>query len=81
MILTADLSVNGLISDALPYSAAFGIIAIIFSYSIGIPLGMLAAKNSSKKSGKVLNNVTILIYSLPAVVVVLLLYIVPVSQF
>jgi oligopeptide transport system permease protein len=67
-----------LFAEGIPYSFAFGIIAVVLSYAISLPLGIYSAMKKQNVSGKVINATTILIYCLPTVIVTLVLFIIPV---
>ncbi|MDR2568481.1 MAG: ABC transporter permease [Mycoplasmataceae bacterium] len=73
-----DYPVNKLFAEGIPYSFAFGIIAVVLSYAISLPLGIYSAMKKQNVSGKVINATTILIYCLPTVIVTLVLFIIPV---
>jgi len=73
--------VSDLIANGIPYSFAFGALAVLISYAIGIPIGIFASMKSKKVSGNAINNIALFIYSVPAVIIVLVLYMLPVAGF
>ncbi|WP_339030396.1 oligopeptide ABC transporter permease OppB [Spiroplasma endosymbiont of Cantharis nigra] len=70
--------VLSLVQDAfkrsIPTSFKIGSIAVILSYLIGVPLGILAAKNKEKTADNAINGSSLLISAIPALVVISLLY-------
>ncbi|WP_339033758.1 oligopeptide ABC transporter permease OppB [Spiroplasma endosymbiont of Cantharis rufa] len=70
--------VLSLVQDAfkrsIPTSFKIGSIAVILSYLIGVPLGILAAKNKEKAADNAINGSSLLISAIPALVVISLLY-------
>ncbi|WP_342258947.1 oligopeptide ABC transporter permease OppB [Spiroplasma endosymbiont of Dioctria linearis] len=70
--------VLSLVQDAfkrsIPTSFKIGSIAVTLSYLIGVPLGILAAKNKEKAADNAINGSSLLISAIPALVVISLLY-------
>ncbi|AGR41455.1 oligopeptide ABC transporter permease OppB [Spiroplasma taiwanense] len=70
--------VLSLVQDAfarsIPTSFAVGSIAVVFSYILGVPLGILAAKNKDKSSDSAINGTSLIISAIPALVLISLLY-------
>lgn len=61
-------TVNDIFRDQLPVSAQLGIIAILISMSIGIPLGMIAALNHNRSLDYAAMGVAILGVSVPSII-------------
>ncbi|ALD66680.1 oligopeptide ABC transporter permease OppB [Spiroplasma cantharicola] len=70
--------VLSLVQDAfkrsIPTSFKIGSIGVLLSYLIGVPLGILAAKNKEKSADNAINGSSLLISAIPALVVISLLY-------
>lgn len=73
--------VMSLFNKAIPYSFAFGSLAVIFSYLIGIPLGIAAARRKGKPSDFLINTSSITLVAVPAVVIVIGIYLLSASGF
>ncbi len=74
-IVSAGYSVNDIIADKFPVSFSVGIIAIVFSCLVGIPLGILAAYRRGTLVDRAITTLSSLFSSLPGfVLAVLLLY-------
>ncbi len=74
-IVNAGYSVNDIIADKFPVSFSVGIIAIIFSCLVGIPLGILAAYRRGSVVDRAITSLSSFFSSLPGfVLAVLLLY-------
>jgi len=80
-VINAGQDVGTMFANAIPYSFAFGVLTIAISYMIGVPLGIYCAMKKSKVSGNFINGVALFIYSIPAVIIVLFLFIIPVAVF
>jgi ABC-type dipeptide/oligopeptide/nickel transport system permease component len=76
-----QLDVAKLFNDAIPYSFVYGIIVIAFSYFVGIPLGIIAAIKSKKMLGKAVNSLSLFIYSIPSVIIIMIIFVIPVGFF
>ena len=70
-----------LFSKAIPYSFAFGSVAVIISYLIGIPLGIQAAKKKGKLADGLINGFSVSLIAIPAVVIVIGTYLLSISLF
>lgn len=74
-IINAGYSVNDIIADKFPLSFRLGIVAIVVSCVIGIPLGILAAYRRGTLVDRVITSLASLFASLPGfVLAVVLLY-------
>lgn len=73
--------VMSLFNKAIPYSLAFGSIAVIFSYLIGIPLGIVASRYRGKPSDFLINTSSITLVAVPAVVIVIGIYLLSAAGF
>jgi len=80
-VMNAGQDVGTMIGNAIPYSFAFGSLAIAISYVIGVPLGIYSAMRKNKISGSLLNGMALFVYSIPTVIIVLFLFMVPVAVF
>ncbi|MCU0328276.1 MAG: ABC transporter permease [Chitinophagales bacterium] len=58
--------ISSKLKEAIPYTLALNIIALIFSYLISIPVGVWSARNKDNKSDKVASVVLFMMNSLPA---------------
>lgn len=75
-LVNVGYSVNDIIADKFPVSFSVGIIAIIVSCLIGIPLGILAAYRRGSVVDRVITSLSSLFSSLPGfVLAVILLYV------
>lgn len=75
-IVNVGYSVSDIIADKFPVSFSVGIIAIIFSCLVGIPLGILAAYRRGSTIDRVITSLSSLFSSLPGfVLAVILLYV------
>lgn len=63
--------VNSLFVGAIPYSFAFGSVAVVISYFIGVPLGIEAAKRKGKKADGAINGGATFLLAIPAIVIVI----------
>ncbi|PPE05773.1 oligopeptide ABC transporter permease OppB [Williamsoniiplasma lucivorax] len=70
-----------LFSNAIPYSLAFGSVAVIISYLIGVPLGIQAAKRKGKHSDNAINGTSILFIAAPGIVIIIGIYLLSISVF
>ncbi|QHX36859.1 oligopeptide ABC transporter permease OppB [Spiroplasma sp. BIUS-1] len=59
---------------SIPTSFKIGSIGVLMSYLIGVPLGILAAKNKEKAADNAINGTSLIISAIPALVVISLLY-------
>ncbi len=74
-IVSSGYSVNQIIADKFPVSAQVGLIAIVFSCLVGIPLGILAAYKRGTAADRVVTTLSSLFSSLPGfLLAVVLLY-------
>lgn len=74
-IVSSGYSVNQIIADKFPVSAKVGLIAIVFSCLVGIPLGILAAYKRGSAADRVITTLSSLFSSLPGfLLAVVLLY-------
>jgi len=80
-VISPGQDVGTMFKNAIPYSFAFGALTIAISYIIGVPLGIYAAMKKNKISGSFLNGLSLFIYSIPTVIIVLFLFIIPVAIF
>lgn len=78
-IATPETDVMSLFNKAIPYSFAFGSVAVTLSFLIGIPLGVQAAKKKGKMADSIINGISVLIVAVPALVIVLGIYILSIS--
>ncbi|ATZ18891.1 oligopeptide ABC transporter permease [Williamsoniiplasma somnilux] len=78
-IATPESDVLQLFSKAIPYSLAFGSVAVCLSYLIGVPLGIQAAKKKGKILDSAINGFSVLLVAVPGLVIVLGLYLLSVS--
>jgi oligopeptide transport system permease protein len=76
-----NLDVSSEFETAMPYSFTYGLITITISYLLGVPLGILAAIKNKKISGKLMNSVSLFIYSLPSVIIIMFFFLLPVGFF
>lgn len=70
-----------LFNKAIPYSFAFGSVSVLLSYLIGIPLGIEAAKKKGKPTDSAINASSITLIAVPAVVIVIGIYLLSVAGF
>ncbi|QEH62101.1 oligopeptide transport system permease protein [Spiroplasma chinense] len=67
-----------LVQDAfkrsIPVSFKVGGISVLLSYLIGVPLGILSAKNKEKSVDSAINGTSLIISAIPALVLISLLY-------
>lgn len=77
-IVGPNQNINDLFNQRIGYSFIFGIIAIAISYLVGIPLGILSAMKKHNMSGNFINTLFLFLYSIPTVILVLGLYVLPV---
>ncbi|ATZ17493.1 oligopeptide ABC transporter permease [Williamsoniiplasma luminosum] len=70
-----------LFANAIPYSLAFGSVAVILCYLIGVPLGIQAAKRKGRKTDTVINGTSMLFIAVPAVVIIVGIYLVSIKVF
>ncbi|ATZ16562.1 oligopeptide transport system permease protein [Entomoplasma freundtii] len=80
-IADSSTDVMTLFNKAIPYSFVFGSIAVVISYLIGIPLGIEAAKKKGKPSDSIINASSITLIAVPAVVIVIGIYLLSVAGF
>jgi len=73
--------VTEIFADAIPYSAAFGMPAIVISFACGIPLGIEAAKKQGKAADRIINGFNLFISAVPALILVLGIYLLAVMGF
>ncbi|AUM62846.1 oligopeptide ABC transporter permease OppB [Spiroplasma monobiae] len=59
---------------SIPTSFKIGSIGVIMSYVLGVPLGILAAKNKEKSADNAINGTSLIISAIPALVIISLLY-------
>ncbi|AHI53120.1 oligopeptide ABC transporter permease OppB [Spiroplasma culicicola] len=60
--------------EAIPVSFKLGGLAVLLSYLLGVPLGILAAKNKEKWKDSAINGTSLIISAIPALVIIKLLY-------
>jgi oligopeptide transport system permease protein len=70
-----------LFNKAIPYSLAFGSVAVVFSYLIGVPLGIQAAKKKGKPSDATINGFSIGLIAIPGMVIVIGVYLLSIGLF
>ncbi|WP_339020465.1 oligopeptide ABC transporter permease OppB [Spiroplasma endosymbiont of Atherix ibis] len=61
-------------AKSIPISFKIGGIAVALSYFLGVPLGILAAKNKEKSADNAINGTSLIISAIPALVIIGLLY-------
>ncbi|WP_157705316.1 oligopeptide ABC transporter permease OppB [Spiroplasma corruscae] len=61
-------------SKSIPISFSVGAIAVVLSYIIGVPLGILAAKYKDKSTDSAINGTSLIITAIPSLVLISLLY-------
>ncbi|AGR42333.1 oligopeptide ABC transporter permease OppB [Spiroplasma diminutum] len=59
---------------SIPTSFKIGSIGVLLSYVLGVPLGILAAKNKEKSADNAINGTSLVISAIPALVIISLLY-------
>ncbi|MCK5268692.1 MAG: ABC transporter permease [Spirochaetes bacterium] len=64
-----DRTVAEIIRENLPYSITIGLLSLLLSVSIGIPLGLIASKKPEEKLDHLLQTFSILFVSLPRIVI------------
>ncbi len=62
------MSVNRIIADKFPVSASLGIVAVLLSVCVGVPLGSFAALNRNKKTDRIIMFICTLGYAIPSFV-------------
>ncbi|AKX33907.1 oligopeptide ABC transporter permease [Spiroplasma litorale] len=67
-------SVIDAFKKSIPVSFTVGGIAVTLSYLLGVPLGILAAKNKDKATDSAINGFSLVITAIPALVLISLLY-------
>ncbi|WP_425380593.1 oligopeptide ABC transporter permease OppB [Spiroplasma endosymbiont of Stenodema calcarata] len=73
--------VTEIFSRAIPYSFAFGSIAVLLAYVIGVPLGIIAAKNKERGVDNTINAGSIIFLAIPPVVLVVGIYLISINVF
>lgn len=61
-------------SGAIPVSFMIGGLGVLISYILGVPLGILSAKNKEKWNDNAINGLSLILLAVPAVVIIKLLY-------
>ncbi|WP_338984623.1 oligopeptide ABC transporter permease OppB [Spiroplasma endosymbiont of Diplazon laetatorius] len=61
-------------AKSIPISFKIGAIGVTLSYLVGVPLGILAAKNKEKSADNAINGTSLIISAIPALVIISLLY-------
>ncbi|WP_338971843.1 oligopeptide ABC transporter permease OppB [Spiroplasma endosymbiont of Panorpa germanica] len=74
-------TVTSVFAEAIPYSFAFGTVAMVFSYGIGVPLGILSAKSKEKALDNSINTASIVFTAIPPVVFVVGIYLISINVF
>ncbi|ASZ08855.1 ABC transporter permease [Mesoplasma chauliocola] len=79
--MPGSTEVTTLFASAIPYSFAIGSIAVIFSYLIGIPLGIEAAKRKGKTTDAAINGTSTFLLAVPSLVIVIAVYLTSILVF
>ncbi|AHB36589.1 oligopeptide ABC transporter permease OppB [Spiroplasma apis] len=66
--------VQSAFARSIPVSFTVGGTAVLLSYLLGVPLGIIAAKNKDKPADSAINGTSLVISAIPALVVISLLY-------
>ncbi|ATG97247.1 oligopeptide ABC transporter permease OppB [Mesoplasma lactucae] len=80
-IASPGTPVMEIFNKAIPYSFAFGAVAVVISYLIGLPLGIHAAKKKDKASDDIINGTSVFLTAVPAAVVVIGIYLLAIAGF
>ncbi|WHQ36536.1 oligopeptide ABC transporter permease OppB [Spiroplasma sp. SV19] len=73
--------VSEIFARAIPYSFAFGSIAVLLAYFIGVPLGIISAKNKERGVDNTINAGSIIFLAIPPVVLVVGVYLISINVF
>ncbi|AHI54186.1 oligopeptide ABC transporter permease [Spiroplasma sabaudiense Ar-1343] len=74
-------TVTSVFAEAIPYSFAFGVVAMTISYGLGVPLGIMSAKNKERAIDKSVNTTSIVFTAIPPVVFVVGIYLISINVF
>ncbi|AOX43803.1 oligopeptide ABC transporter permease [Spiroplasma sp. NBRC 100390] len=73
--------VSEIFARAIPYSFAFGSIAVLLAYLIGVPLGIISAKHKERSVDNTINAASIIFLAIPPVVLVVGVYLISINVF
>lgn len=73
--------VSEIFARAIPYSFAFGSVAVLLAYLIGVPLGIISAKNKERSVDNTINAASIIFLAIPPVVLVVGVYLISINAF
>ncbi|MFJ1522255.1 oligopeptide ABC transporter permease OppB [Spiroplasma sp. ald] len=73
--------VSDIFARAIPYSFGFGSVAVLLAYLIGVPLGIIAAKNKERGVDNTINAGSIIFLAIPPVVLVVGIYLISINVF
>lgn len=73
--------VSEIFARAIPYSFAFGSVAVLLAYLIGVPLGIISAKNKERSVDNTINATSIIFLAIPPVVLVAGVYLISINAF
>ncbi|WP_239498863.1 oligopeptide ABC transporter permease OppB [Spiroplasma citri] len=73
--------VSDIFARAIPYSFGFGSVAVLLAYLIGVPLGIIAAKNKERGVDNTINAGSIIFLAIPPVVLVVGIYLISINFF
>lgn len=78
-IASPGTPVMDIFNRAIPYSFGFGSVAVVISYLVALPLGIHAAKKKEKAADQIINGISVFLTAVPAVVIVLGLYLLAIA--
>lgn len=78
-IASPGTPVMDIFNKAIPYSFGFGSVAVVISYLVALPLGIHAAKKKEKAADQTINGISVFLTAVPAVVIVLGLYLLAIA--
>ncbi|AVN63467.1 MULTISPECIES: oligopeptide ABC transporter permease OppB [Mesoplasma] len=81
MGMPGSTEVTSLFASAIPYSFGIGSVAVLFSYLIGIPLGIEAAKRKGKATDGAINGTATFLLAVPSLVIVIAIYLISILVF
>ncbi|MBW3059002.1 ABC transporter permease [Spiroplasma poulsonii] len=73
--------VSEIFAKAIQYSFAFGSVAVLLAYLIGVPLGIISAKNKERSVDNTINAASIIFLAIPPVVLVVGVYLISINAF
>ncbi|WP_342269326.1 oligopeptide ABC transporter permease OppB [Spiroplasma endosymbiont of Aspidapion aeneum] len=79
-ISTEGSSVWDTLRESMPISFKIGFLGFLSAFTIGIPLGILCARYKNKSPDKVINTISIFLQSVPAIIVVSIVFVLAVSE-